>query len=191
MLDEFWILRTEVTNGQYKACVEDQGCEPPSNSYWNKEALARWPVTHVTWQQASQYAAWKGGRLPTEAEWEKACRGTEAHIYPWGDELQTRDLANFNYNEGTVTDVGNYLDGQSPYGLLDMAGNVWEWTSSQYQAYPYQPDDGREEQTGDTNRTLRGGAFDLNVVDVRCASLYFNPTNSVSLVGFRFLSPGF
>ena len=168
------------------------GCEPPSNSYWDKETLARWPVTHVTWQQASQYATWKGSRLPTEAEWEKACRSTDARIYPWGDELPTNKLANFNYNEGTVTYVGNYVDGQSPYGLLDMAGNVWEWTSSQSQEYPYEADDGREEPTGSDVRTLRGGAFDYLGSDVRCANRNSNfPTNRFAFVGFRFLSPGF
>lgn len=197
-VNEFWILRTEVTNGQYRECVEakeagdPKGCEAPSNSYWDKETLARWPVTYVDWQQASQYAAWKGGRLPTEAEWEKACRGIDARIYPWGDELPTRDLANFNGNEGTVTAVGNYAAGQSPYGLLDMAGNLWEWTSSQYQDYPYQADDGREEATGDAAHTLRGGAFNRNESNVRCAIRYtYNPTYSFDLVGFRFLSPGF
>jgi formylglycine-generating enzyme required for sulfatase activity/energy-coupling factor transporter ATP-binding protein EcfA2 len=199
ILDEFWILRTEVTNGQYKECVEAKekgaanGCEPPSNSYWDKETLARWPVTHVTWQQASQYATWKGGRLPTEAEWEKACRSTDARIYPWGDELPTNKLANFSSNEGTVTDVGNYVDGQSPYGLLDMAGNVWEWTSSQFQEYPYEADDGREEPTGDAARTLRGGAFISDEDDVRCAGRNFNivPSYRLDFVGFRVLSPGF
>lgn len=197
-LHEFWILRTEVTNAQYKACVEAKekgvanGCESPGNSYWNKEALARWPVTYVTWQQASQYAVWKGGRLPTEAEWEKACRGTDALIYPWGNKLPTRNLANFNYNEGTVSDVGNYVYGQSPYGLLDIVGNVWEWTSSQYQKYPYRLDDRHEEQTGDADRTLRGGAFYDKGSSVRCALRSGNrPIYTDHFVGFRFVSPGF
>jgi len=197
-VDEFWVLRTEVTNAQYQECVaaktkdDANGCTPPSNSYWDKAALARWPVTHVSWHQARQYAMWKGGRLPTEAEWEKACRGPAARIYPWGDEPPTRELANFNYNEGTVTDVDNYVAGQSPYGLLDMAGNVWEWTSSQYQAYPYRPDDGREAQTGDDPRSLRGGAFDDNVFNVRCAfRLNLEPVNGDYGLGFRVVSPGF
>ena len=193
-LDEFWLLRTEVTNAQYKECVEDQGCEPPSNSYWDKEALARWPVTHVEWQQASQYAAWKGGRLPTEAEWEKACRGTDAYIYPWGDKLPTRTLANFNYNEGTVTDVGNYVGGQSPYGLLDMAGNVWEWTADWYGENYYQNAPERNPtgpESGDY-RSLRGGAFDLNENFARCANRsYDGPANTNVSVGFRLVSPGF
>lgn len=197
-VDEFWVLRTEVTNAQYQECVaakakdEANGCTPPSNSYWNKAALARWPVTHVSWHQARQYATWKGGRLPTEAEWEKACRGPDARIYPWGDDLPTRALANFNSNEVTVTDVGNYEAGQSPYGLLDMAGNAWEWTSSQVQAYPYQADDGREAETGDTPRSLRGGSFNYFEDFVRCASRYSDyPLYRAIDVGFRVVAPGF
>ena len=172
------------------------GCEPPSNSYWDKETLARWPVTHVTWQQASQYATWKGSRLPTEAEWEKACRSTDARIYPWGDELPTNKLANFNYNEGTVTYVGNYVDGQSPYGLLDMAGNVWEWTSSQFQEYPYEADDGREEPTGDAGapraRTLRGvRSTAMSTLSAAPAATSTIPRSRSTLWGFGFCPPAF
>ena len=191
-LDEFWMLRTEVTNAQYKECVEKKGCTTPRNSYWDKDTLARWPVTDVDWHQASQYAAWKGGRLPTEAEREKACRGTDARIYPWGNERPTATLLNFYNNEGTVTDVGTYADGQSPYGLLDIAGNVWEWTSSQHQPYPYQADDGREEPTGGALRTLRGGAFNDSENGVRCAGrVNYNPADASISVGFRLVSPGF
>ncbi|MEZ4867197.1 MAG: SUMF1/EgtB/PvdO family nonheme iron enzyme [Caldilineaceae bacterium] len=169
MVADFWILRTELTNWQYGECVRAGVCEAPDNSRWDKPQLRNWPVTDVSWRQATAYAHWRGGRLPTEAEWEKACRGADVRIYPWGDEPPTRDLANFNFNEGTMADVGSYEQGQSPYGLLDMAGNVWEWTSSQSQNYPYQADDGREEQTGNAARTLRGGAFSGIEVDVRCA----------------------
>lgn len=191
-LNEFWILRTEVTNWQYSECVKAGACAAPNNTRWDKPQLRYWPVTDVSWHQANAYAQWRGGRLPTEAEWEKACRGTDAHIYPWGDKRPTRELANFNFNEGTMTDVGSYEKGQSPFGLLDMAGNVWEWTSSQYQNYPYQPDDGREEQMGDATRTLRGGAFSNLENNVRCANRYdSNPTFADDVVGFRVLSPGF
>lgn len=156
-LAEFWILRTEVTNWQYAECVAAGTCTEPGNQHWNRPQLRNWPVTNVSWAQATAYAKWRGGRLPTEAEWEKACRGTHALLYPWGDELLTETLANFSYNEEVVTDVGNCEAEQSPYGLLDMAGNVQEWTSSQYRDYPYRADDGREEPTVTRTRTLRGG----------------------------------
>lgn len=97
-----------------------------------------------------------------------------------------------SFNEGSPTDVGNYEAGQSPYGLLDIVGNVWDWTSSQFQAYPYQATDGREEQSGDATRTVRGGAYNDNEHGVRCANrVDYAPTYAHSNVGFRLVSPGF
>jgi len=191
-VDGFWIMRTEVTNAQYGRCVEAGICSVPGNDDWNRSELAGRPVTNVTWVQASTYAAWVGGRLPTEAQWEKACRGTDARIYPWGDEPPTEDRLNFNANIGATTDVGNYPLGA--YGLYDMAGNVWEWTSSQYQDYPYDSDDGREDLEGDAWRTLRGGSFDDLVDHVRCAVRFnYGPASSGFVFGgFRVVvvSPG-
>ena len=96
------------------------------NGRYDKPQFARQPVTDVDWDQANSYARWVGGRLPTEAEWEKACRGTDARIYPWGSQPPpSPELLNFaDSGLGSVTDVGSYPDGASPYGLLDMAGNV-------------------------------------------------------------------
>jgi formylglycine-generating enzyme required for sulfatase activity len=142
-LPEFGILRTKVTNGQYQECVaakaagDLKSCDAPEGLRANSSKLANWPVVNVSWQQAQQYAAWKGGRLPSEAEWEKACRGEKAAIYPWGDEPPTPERTNYGYNKGAWTVVGSYPDGASPYGLYDMAGNVWEWTNSLYRDYPY------------------------------------------------------
>jgi formylglycine-generating enzyme required for sulfatase activity len=136
-LPGFWIMRTEVTNGLYKRCVEEGSCTEPNNTRWNDAGYADHPVTDVTWHQANVYAAWAGGRLPTEAEWEKACRGTGGRIYPWGDSAPTAELANYGNSVGDTMPVGKYSpQGDSAYGLIDMAGNVWEWTSSQYQSYP-------------------------------------------------------
>ena len=191
--DEFWIMRTEVTNAQYGLCVEAKSCTAPNSSSWNDPQFGEHPVTDVTWYQANDYAKWVGGRLPTEAEWEKACRGTDGFIYPWGDSGPTADLANFNSNVGDTTPVGKYSpQGDSPYGVVDMSGNVWEWTSSQYQPYPYNAADGRENQEGDADRTLRGGAWgDLDDL-VRCAFRNsLNPDNGLDDVGFRVMSPGF
>jgi formylglycine-generating enzyme required for sulfatase activity len=192
-LDGFWIMRTEVTNGHYKRCVEDNGaCTEPENERWNDPAYADHPVTTMTWQQANAYAAWAGGRLPTEAEWEKACRGTEGGLYPWGDAAPTADLANYDGNAGGTTPVGQYSpQGDSPYGLVDMAGSVWEWVSSQYRPYPYDSTDGREDLEGDAPRSMRGGSWDYTDADVRCAfRANDRPENGYGEDGFRLVSSG-
>ena len=136
-LSEFWIMQTEVTNEQYSRCVQASACTPPSNDRWNNAAYANHPVTNVDWFQARDYATWVGGRLPTEAEWEKACRGTDGRIYPWGNDEPNDQLLNFEGNEGDTTEVGSYSpQGDSPYGVADMAGNVWEWTAESAGSYP-------------------------------------------------------
>jgi formylglycine-generating enzyme required for sulfatase activity len=186
-VEGFWISRTEVTNAQYLRCVEAEGhpCTVPGNDSYSKPESADLPVVDVTWEQANAYARWVGGRLPTEAEWEKACRGTDARNYPWGDELPTNELANYNRPKtGAVTKVGSYPLGESPYGLLDMAGNVWEWTSSQPGDYPYHKNGSRESPDA-ASRVLRGGAFYDIDVNVRCAVRIWNRTDQ-GYMGFGF-----
>lgn len=191
-LNEFWILRTEVTNWQYGQCVEAGKCEAPGNQHWQKTQQDNLPVTDVSWHQANIYAQWRGGRLPTEAEWEAACRGVDTRVYPWGNQPPTRKLVNWHYYEVTVTEVGDYIDGQSPYGLLNMAGNVWEWTNSQFKDYPYIFHDGREEEVEQATRSLRGGAFSVYSDGIRCASRLGRDSNlKIVNVGFRIISPGF
>jgi formylglycine-generating enzyme required for sulfatase activity len=179
----FWIGRTEVTNAQYLRCIAAKACEPPPNERYANSAWANHPVANVTWFQAKTYAEWVGGRLPTEAEWEKACRGTDKRLYPWGNEAPTYERANFYHSNVSPTAVGSYPAGAN--GLYDMAGNLWEWTSSKYQGYPYDPTDGREDLEGRDVRTLRGGSWDYADDLVRCASrLSYAPVSLLNL-GFR------
>jgi formylglycine-generating enzyme required for sulfatase activity len=185
----FWIMRMEVTNEQYSRCVEAGACSAPSDNRWQDDQYADHPVVNVDWQQASTYAEWVGGRLPSEAEWEYACRGTDGRIYPWGNDPPNGDRLNYSQNVGDTKPVGSYPPGAN--GLNDMAGNVWEWTSSLYKPYPYVAEDGREDAKASGARTLRGGSWINDDLVVRCA------VRGVSYlddwgdhVGFRVVSPG-
>jgi formylglycine-generating enzyme required for sulfatase activity len=149
-----------------------------------KDGYADHPVIMVSWYGAKAYAEWAGGRLPSEAEWEYAARGPEGHVYPWGDEDPTCQLAQYEGCPGGTVAVGSFPQGASWCGALDMAGNVWEWTRSLFRSYPYDPDDGREVEWGTESRVARGGAFYGNVRSARCADRNSNP-------GYRDYTPGF
>lgn len=182
-VDAFWIMRTEVTIAQYAKCVQAGACF----EHHYDPTRPNDPARVVTWYEASDYAAWAGGRLPTEAEWEKACRGSEGLLYPWGNDALTTERANFGRNvNNNATAVGSYPAGASPYGLLDMTGNVAEWTSSQYRLYPYSASDGREDASGDANRTVRGGGWASFRGDLHCAARAgIEPDSSTTGIGFR------
>jgi formylglycine-generating enzyme required for sulfatase activity len=94
-------------------------------------------VIEMRWEDANAYCVWAGRSLPTEAQWEKAAKGTDGRIFPWGDENPNETLLNYNRNVGETTRVGSYEDGKSPYGAYDMAGNVWEWVADKYNKYYY------------------------------------------------------
>ena len=182
-LPAFELSLTPVTVAQYAHFVADGGAEPPPGS-----APADHPVTFVDWHDASAFCAWAGGRLPTEAEWEKAARGTDARIYPWGDEPDpARAAVGAGPKRGTTSPVGAYAQGASPHGLLGMAGNVWEWCASAYRPYPYDAGDGREDPSGTPERVLRGGSFmspDLRFA--RCAMRSrSHPRRRQAHIGFR------
>ena len=168
-VDAFELSRTPVTNAEYAQFVAETGTAPPP--HW--PAPEDHPVAFVDWFEASAFCTWAGGRLPTEAEWEKAARGTDLRTYPWGDEEDAgRAVVGRGMKRGTTAPVGSHPGGASPYGLLDMAGNVWEWTST---AYP------------PTERVLRGGSFaSPGLAWARCAMRsHSRPERKQAHIGFR------
>lgn len=167
-LDTYWIDQTEVTNAMYALCVQAGECTRPrhnssylrTNYYFNTE-YADYPVVEVSWDQASIYCIWAGGRLPTEAEWEKAARGTDGRTYPWGEQSPNNNLLGLY---GTVSDtsaVGSYPLGASPYGALDMLGNVSEWVADWYgeSYYSNSPSSNPSGPAVGDYRVLRGGSW--------------------------------
>jgi formylglycine-generating enzyme required for sulfatase activity len=195
-LDSFWIDKTEVTNAMYARCVEAGNCSPPRASrshtrasYYGNTEFDRYPVIYVSWVEANAYCSWAGGRLPTEAEWEKAARGRDGRPFPWGnaDPLGLPGLLNFRAQD--TTEVGSYPNGASPYGALDIAGNVSEWVGDWFSleyynrppsSNPLGPDSGEY-------RVWRGGSWANTSIDrVRTDSRTGNlPTDSSGGIGFR------
>jgi formylglycine-generating enzyme required for sulfatase activity len=193
-LDAFWIDQTEVTNDMYAKCVADGACEEPTkkrsrthSDYYDNPEFGNYPVIYVEWVMAKAYCEWVDRRLPTEAEWEKAARGDDGRVYPWGDESPNENLLNYNANIGDTTGVGTYPNGKSIYGALDMAGNVYEWVSSVDQPYPYNAEDGREDLDSTRGRGLRGASWNDSEKVVYSANRYFfGPTGySLDILGFR------
>ncbi|MDB4906151.1 MAG: hypothetical protein JWO05_935 [Gemmatimonadetes bacterium] len=159
MVKPFQIERTEVTVGAYAAYVADRRVPAP----WEGTAPdSRLPVTRVTWAEADRYCGWKyprGGRLPTEEEWEAAARGAEARDYPYGSELDDSRTNTASARRSAPAPVGSFRRGDTPEGLEDMSGNVWEWTSTPMHAYPGAPP---LADSLSRYRVIRGGAFDTS-----------------------------
>jgi len=197
-LDAYYIDRTEVTAADYAACVSGGGCTAPSSgSYSTYQVVGKedHPINYVTWYQAEAYCTWAGKRLPTEAEWEKAARGTDGRKYPWGNETATCSYAvmyeNGEYGCGTDSTwpvCSKSPAGDSPYGLCDMAGNVWEWTADWYSSsyYSSSPTNNPSGPTSGSNRVRRGGGFVYFYYDLRVSNRSVDyPSNVNDALGFR------
>jgi formylglycine-generating enzyme required for sulfatase activity len=194
-LNAFWIDKTEVTNAMYAVCVQKGTCQVPHEtksstraSYYGNSAYENYPVIAMDWNLAAVYCRWAGARLPTEAEWEKAARGTDERTYPWGNGDPNKDLLNYNSNVGDTTAVGSYPSGTSPYGALDMAGNVWEWVNDWYDENYYANSSSSNPQGPSSGqyRVLRGGIWRYGADLVRSANRNWNdPAIAGPNFGFR------
>ena len=191
-LDAFWIDQTEVSNTQYQQCVVDGFCSLIYlTKYYNDSSYSNHPVVYVNWHDASDYCEWAGRRLPTEAEWEKAARGTDGRTYPWGEGISCSQVDYGDCNEFRETSpVGYFGDaGASPYGVLDMAGNVWEWVSDWYDSdyYGKSPADNPTGPNSGQLRVLRGGSWSKIGSDARSANRYksYFPGSMPYSIGFR------
>jgi formylglycine-generating enzyme required for sulfatase activity/predicted Ser/Thr protein kinase len=187
-LDAFYIDRTEVTNAQYRACVEAGVCDALRyTTYYDSADYAQHPVVYVSWSDAEAYCRWAGKRLPTEAEWEKAARGTDGRTYPWGEGIDC-DHAQYDECDGETVPVGSKPKGASPYGALDMAGNVWEWMADWYDSGYYSQSLARNPPGPDSGeyRVLRGGSWYYSQRHADCTSRDSNyPRRRNFNVGFR------
>ena len=204
-LEHFYIDKFEVTNARYAQCVISGGCYPPDNfgsrtegHYYGNPQFDDYPVIYVNKNNADAYCSWRDARLPTEAEWEKAARGTDGRLYPWGNTFDGKrvnfcdinceyEWANLDYDDvySETAPVGSYPAGASPYGVLDMSGNVWEWVADWYDVYPG-GDPSVQWFYGQYYGIVRGAAWDTWGSHVRTAfRMWATPEDSDFNTGFR------
>jgi iron(II)-dependent oxidoreductase len=206
-LAAYSIDRFPITNAQYAEFLNAVSASPRASSRlfdfddpdarihrrgerWASDAgYENHPVVEVPWRGALEYCTWRGKRLPTEAEWEKAARGTDARRYPWGNEIPDQRRARYGSAPNETAAVDAYPAGVSPYGARDMSGNAWEWVSSEYRPYPYRTDDGREALKPGPVRATRGGGHDSPESEItttfRGRNLSRNPASGHHNIGFR------
>ena len=201
-VSDFFIHDTEVTVEVYASCVEDGHCEAPAigeKCNWGEAGTGQHPVNCVSWYDAVRYCDWAGGRLPTEAEWEKASRGDDGRVYPWGNDRPDCDKAiigsGLGCGEVTTWPVGSRPAGDSPYGVSDLAGNVWEWTLDTYDSEAYARLDSQDPVNleDDRYRVLRGNSWYYSdpPLDTRTTNrYYFRPARYYPYIGFRCVFPG-
>lgn len=191
-LDAFYMDKYHVTVGQYAKYLEATGTEaPPEWEIMNQPRHQKRPVVNVSWSDAATYCKWAGKRLPTEAEWEKAARGTDGRLYPWGNGAPTRLHANFGKKEWAnhmaLVPVGMFEMGKSPYGIYDMAGNAWEWVNDWYDHdyYKKSPTKNPQGPTTGKSKVVRGGNW-LYVQEFLRSSFRFNADPSGRQFGYGF-----
>lgn len=209
-LEAYWIDRLEVTNGLYGRCVEAGACQAPvrtasttRESYFGNPDYAGYPVIWISYNDAANYCRWAGRRLPSEAEWERAARGDQGtSLYPWGSREPDGELANFcdtncsfEWRAPSIDDsfadtapVDLFSAGASPYGLLNLAGNVWEWVLDYYSPdyYSNSPFENPTGPLSGVERVLRGGSFENSAIDIRSTNRYFFAGDAAtSSFGFR------
>jgi formylglycine-generating enzyme required for sulfatase activity len=191
-LDGYWIQQTAVTNRMFSQCVSVGSCTSPAQEvggpvYSNPE-FANHPVVGVTWDQAQAYCSWTQGTLPSEAQWEKAARGVDGKNFPWGDDEPACDLLNFGFCSGATSEVNAFLAGASPYGLYDMAGNVFEWVNDWYSDTYYNtaPALNPPGPEGGQDRVIRGSSFETDPKQAASAVRHFGPQDYHNRdLGFR------
>jgi formylglycine-generating enzyme required for sulfatase activity len=178
-VDGFWMYQTKITNRMFAQCVAVGACSAPAEELggpvYNNPEYANHPVVGVTWDQAQAYCGWSQGQLPTEAQWEKAARGTDGNAYPWGNDKPACDLLNLGYCSGRTSEVDAFSDGISPYGLYDMAGNLFEWVNDWYGESYYneaQPENPTGPESGQY-RSIRGSSFETDFDQSESAIRHF------------------